>query len=319
LRFALLLLIAATAYADDRLDKAEAEMKKAHALMAERDFAGALERFDAARALAPEASGPYLGIGLSAASLDRCDRAIPALQEYLRKKTENPSPLAKPALQACQRRVTPPAPPPPSHVPRGGVHIESLPIGAEVRVDDERETAGRTPLDLTLAPGPHVFHLSQEGYLPLNVPANIVAGVTLRLSLQLEIPAPPPPPPVPRGRLELYVEPPPVKVLLNGKQMPGDGPTFGAEVPGGMYRVVIEKQGYDPEYRDVLVRPAEKVVQRHSFAPRMSQRKRRVVAAVAVVVPLVAVGLAVGLGVGLTLAPPAPAQQEANWGTLSVP
>src|SRR5262249_27651459 len=160
--------------------------------------------------------------------------------------------------------------PPPEPLAKGGVHIESLPIGAEVRVDEaEDEPAGSTPLDLTLSPGPHVLYLSHEGYKSGRFDANVVGGVTFRMSLQLAIVPPPAPPAVARGKLEIYAEPAPVKVLLNGARIPGEGPAFGAEVPGGMYRIVIEKQGYDPEYRDVLVRPGERVVQKHSFAPRM--------------------------------------------------
>jgi hypothetical protein len=318
LRIALsLALLASVCAADEpRLVKAEREMARAHHLMDQGDFAGALEHFDAARALAPETSGPYLGIGLSASALGNCDRAVPALQEYLRRKTDSPSGAARPALEACQKL----AQPPPAPAQTGGVHLESLPIGAEVRLDDAQALpSGHTPIDLTLAPGPHVLYVSQSGYRSGRVDANIIAGVTIRLSTQLEIVPPPAPPAAPRGKLELYVEPAPVSVLLNGGRMPGHGPTFGAEVPGGMYRIVIEKQGYDPEYRDVLVRPGERVVQKHTFAPKMSREKKRWVAAVAVLVPLAAVGLAVGLGVGLTQAPSGPEPpKETGFGRLTL-
>jgi PEGA domain len=316
----LVLLVATAAQADDaRLDKAEREMARAHALMAQHEYAAALQHFQAARELAPETSGPLLGIGLAAAALDRCDQAVPALTEYLRKKPDSPSPQARPSLEACEKRLAPAPPPPTPAVEKGGVHLESLPIGAEVRIDQPGgDIAGHTPIDLSLPPGAHTLYLSQDGYRNGRFDATIVAGVTIRLSVQLDIVPPPAPPPAPRGKLELYVEPPPVTVLLNGGKMPGTGPTFGAEVPGGMYRIVIEKQGYDPEYRDVLVRPGEKVVQKHTFAPRWPLKKKRWVAAVAVLVPLAAVGLAVGLGVGLTESPPSSAPKETFFGTLRV-
>jgi hypothetical protein len=313
-----LLVLASTSWADEpRLVKAEREMQRAHELMDQKDYEGALEHFEEARALAPEASGPYLGIGLSAAALQRCQVAVPALEKYLKRKPDSPSPAARPALEGCQKRT----PPPPRPQASGGVHIESLPIGAEVRVDEpEEELSGRTPLDLVLPPGPHVLYLTHDGYKGGHFDANVIAGVTFRMSVQLEIMPPPAPPAVPRGKLEIYADPPPVKVMLNGGRMPGDGPAFGAEVPGGMYRIVIEKEGYDPEYRDVLVRPGERVVQKHSFPRRMSQKKKRWVTAVAVLVPLAAVGLAVGLGVGLTQSPPSsnPAPKEADFGTVQL-
>jgi hypothetical protein len=309
-------LLASTSLADEaRLIKAEREMQRAHELMDQKDYEGALEHFEEARALAPEASGPYLGIGLSAAALQRCQVAVPALEKYLKRKPDSPSPAARPALESCQHRVA--TPPPPQPQATGGVHVESLPIGAEVRVDEpEEELAGLTPLDLVLPPGPHVLYLSHDGYKSGHFDANVIAGVTFRMSVQLDIVPPPAPAAVPRGKLEIYAEPAPVKVLLNGGRIPGDGPAFGAEVPGGMYRIVIEKEGYDPEYRDVLVRPGERVVQKHSFAPRMSQKKKRWVAAVAVLVPLAAVGLAVGLGVGLTQSNSNPPPKEADFGTV---
>jgi hypothetical protein len=325
LRIAFLLLLAATAQADDaRRDKAEREMERAHHLLDEHSWAEALEHFQSARELAPEASGPYLGLGQAYFHLDNCELAIPAFEEYLRRKPNAPSPLARTLLDQCKKQLAPPPPPAPVPAPaatvdKGGVNLESLPIGAEVRVDSpDAAIAGRTPLEISLLPGPHTLYLTHEGYRAGRFDANIVSGVTIRISVQLDIVPPPPPPPAPRGKLELYVEPPPVTVLLNGGKMPGTGPTFGAEVPGGMYRIVIEKQGYDPEYRDVLVRPGEKVVQKHTFAPRWSLKKKRWVAAVAVLVPLAAVGLAVGLGVGLTESPPSSAPKENNFGTLQI-
>jgi hypothetical protein len=328
LKLAFALLFVTVASADEpRLGKAEREMERGHRAMDAHDFAAALAHFEAALKLAPETSGPYLGVGLAAYSLGRCDRVVPMLEEYLRRKPDSPSPAAGPALEACRVRAvqpqSPTQPPPPTttNAARGMIYVEGLPVGAEVRIDEpEDDPVGRTPVSLSLPPGPHVVFVSHEGYRGGRYEVNVVAGVSLRLPVQLEIPPPPPPAPPPRGRIELYVEPAPVSVILNGARMPGEGPTFGAEVPGGLYRVVIEKQGYDPELRDVLVRAGDKAVVRHSFKPKMSLKKKRVVAAVAVVVPLVAIGVAVGLGVGLTQAPAAPAPKgETNLGTLTAP
>ncbi len=319
---------AATAGADEgRLERAEHEMERGHRLMEQHDYAGALTHFEAARALAPDSSGPYLAVGLANSSLGRCDRAVPALQEYLRRKTDSPSPAAEPALLACRRRMSPP-PPPPANSPelrqRGTLHIESLPIGAEVRLDEpEDELAGRTPLDLAVAPGSHRIFLSHDGYRAASFDASVSTGVITRVTATLEIlppPSPIPPPPSTRGRMELFVGPTPVSVLLNGARMPGSGPNFGAELPGGLYRVVIEKQGHEPEYRDVWVRPGETTQQRFTFSTTTSVARHRAIVAVSVLVPLVVVGLAVGLGVGLTQGSSSSSSgKETNLGTVTVP
>jgi PEGA domain len=320
------------AHADEgRLARAEREMERGHKLMAERDFAGALERFEAAQKLAPESSGPLLAIGLADRALGRCDRAIVALEEYLRKKGDSPSPQAQPALEACRAAVPPPETPPlPTVEPRGSLHIESLPIGAEVRVDEAAdEPAGRTPVDLVLPVGRHQIFVSRDGYRTGSFQADVNAGTVTRINATLEFmppPAPLAPPPAPisaaRGKMELFVGPAPVSVLLNGARMPGSGPTFGAELPGGMYRVVMQKAGHEPEYRDVWVRPGETTTTRFTFGTGTSVARHRAIVAVAVLVPLVVAGVAIGLGVGLTQGSSSSSSgsgKEANFGTYTIP
>jgi hypothetical protein len=323
-----LLLALPMARADEgRLARAEREMERGHRLMEQRDFAGALERFEAAQKLAPESSGPLLAIGLANRALGRCDRAIVALQEYLRRKGDSPSPQAEPALEACRAAVPPSETPPlPTVEPKGSLHIESLPIGAEVRVDEAADApAGRTPIDLVLPAGRHQIFVSRDGYRTGSFEADVSAGTVTRINATLEFMPPPAPaaPPAPlRGKMELFVGPAPVVVLLNGARMPGNGPTFGAELPGGMYRIVLQKAGHEPEYRDVWVRPGETTTTRFTFGGRTSVARHRGVVAAAVLVPLVVAGVAIGLGVGLTRGSSSSGSSgsgEANFGTYTVP
>src|SRR5262245_24875688 len=98
-------------------------MERAHRLMEQHDFAGALTHFEAGRGLAPDSSGPWLGVGLAHASLGHCAEAVPALEEYLRRKREAPAPGAESTLAACRARLA---------AVVGTLHVESDPPGAEV-------------------------------------------------------------------------------------------------------------------------------------------------------------------------------------------
>lgn len=82
---------------------AEAEMLKARQIMDRGEDAAAIDHLLAARALAPEASGPYLHLGLAYARLGRCEEAIPMLGEYLQRKRSSPHVSAAATLSACRK------------------------------------------------------------------------------------------------------------------------------------------------------------------------------------------------------------------------
>lgn len=82
---------------------AEAEMLKARQIMDRGEDAAAIDHLLAARALAPEASGPYLHLGLAYARLGRCEEAIPMLEEYLQRKRSSPHMSAAATLSACRK------------------------------------------------------------------------------------------------------------------------------------------------------------------------------------------------------------------------
>src|SRR5262245_7073333 len=85
-----------------RVDEAEAEMVKAKQAMAEGQYEVAVGHLLVARSLAPEASGPYLNLGIAYERLGRCAEAVPMLEEYLRRKVTAPHPSATEALAACR-------------------------------------------------------------------------------------------------------------------------------------------------------------------------------------------------------------------------
>src|SRR3954466_7820354 len=96
------LLVAAAARADGK-SEAAAEMVKAQENLDRGEWEAAISRFNLARTLVPSSSGPYLGLGLAHARSGRCEQAIPYLEEYLRRKTENPKPEASATLADCKQ------------------------------------------------------------------------------------------------------------------------------------------------------------------------------------------------------------------------
>src|SRR5437899_2692619 len=78
----------------DSLEEASEEMKKAKLSLDLRQYEAAIGHYLVARSLAPESSGPYLGLGLAYAALGRCGEAVPVLEEYLRRKPKDPHPGA---------------------------------------------------------------------------------------------------------------------------------------------------------------------------------------------------------------------------------
>ncbi len=158
--FVLALLVGARGIAHaSAVEDAEAEMKRAKVALDSGLYEKAVGHYLIARALVPDASGPYLGLGLAYAGMGKCNEAIPALEEYLRRRKKDPFPGARSTLNACRERVSqpeapkpppeePPSPPPeepndPTGVP-GGV------MGGVVRAPPEAPPRGH--LDLTIEP-----------------------------------------------------------------------------------------------------------------------------------------------------------------------
>src|ERR1700761_8199439 len=85
-------------------DEAEAEMLKAKQAIDRAQYEGAVGHLLVARSLVPDASGPYLNLGIAYERLGRCADAVPALEEYLRRKPKAPSPLATHSLEICRAK-----------------------------------------------------------------------------------------------------------------------------------------------------------------------------------------------------------------------
>jgi hypothetical protein len=308
---AITLLCAAAALAGP-LEEAEEEMRKAKIALDKRDYEEAVGHYLIARSLAPESSGPYLGLGLAYAAMRRCNEAVPALQEYLRRKTRDPHPGAQPALNACRAALEqqhgPPTPPPVSAP--GRLIITSDPPGAEVRVDDEEGEApsrGRTPLEVSVPPGAHAIYVSHPGYRDEARTVTTVSGQRLRVdvTLQPQLPTFRPPPPIGKGDLRVAVKPLEAKITVNGMEVQGQRRSYSASLEPGIYHVVIERPGYETVEHDLIVRPGqstEDTITLVSTGPR--ERKRKAGIAIGVIVAAGAVAGAIALGVVYGTPPP---------------
>jgi hypothetical protein len=165
--------------------------------MKQRNYQAAIAHYLAAKVLAPERPGPYRALGMAYVLANQCKEAIPVLEEYLRRKPDDPRPEAVEALRRCRGGRTPPPP----RRTKGTVRVTSDPSGAEVRIDDERgQLLGYTPFDSDdLPPGSHQIYLSRAGYRATSGEVRVEAGVMSTLHVPLSpMPRVISPPPVPR-------------------------------------------------------------------------------------------------------------------------
>jgi hypothetical protein len=266
----------------DALADAEAAMRRAQIAMDHRDFAAAITHYEVARALEPDSTGPYLGLGLAYAAQGRCAEAVPLVTEYLRRKTVSPHPSAQATLIACGQTPSSPRPAPSR---AGRVLVLSEPAGADVRVDDDDGRApGRTPIELSLAPGRHDLRLTLPGYRAERAEVTAVAGTsaTVHATFQPSLPAWVEPPP---AHLSLRIGDAAGEVTLNGRRLPGEHRQLEVDLVGGEYQLTVERRGFERETRALFLRIGETAREEVTLVPA----GRR------------ALGRKVGLGFGLAL------------------
>jgi hypothetical protein len=268
---------AAWAQAPESLAEAETEMKKAKLNMDRREYEAAIGHYMVARSLAPESSGPYLGLGLAYAALGRCGEAIPVLEEYLRRKTRDPFPGAMSTLNACRPRPA---------SGRARLVVASEPSGAEVRLGDEDgEVIGRTPYDGALPPGTRNVVVALRGFRSESRQVTLIVNQVAAVSVTLE-PILPTLAPLPKGRLDLKIEPVPGQVSLNGQRIRTPTRAFQEELPPGLYAVRVEATGHDTQSGQLWVRSGQVTLDTWTLMSTKGRERRR----------------AIGIGVGVTAA-----------------
>lgn len=165
----LLACVVSSAHADPQ-HEAEQEMELAQDALDHSDFPAALQHFASAQTLAPQASGPLLGLGLTYAAIDRCQEAVPLLEEYRRRKGSTANPKAARAIADCKSRPG-----------TGKLILETRPTEVDVFRDIKGQpTLGRTPLVVDLPVGRHTLLLKKRGYFMSTVTVHIRSGQETR-------------------------------------------------------------------------------------------------------------------------------------------
>ena len=221
--------------------EAETEMQKAKQAMERAQYEVAVGHLLVARSLVPDASGPYLNLGVAYERLGRCGDALPMLEEYLRRKPKSPSPLATRSLEICRTKETARAPapvaPPPvtTTAPPPPAPNSAAPFG--VVDDDDGPDAPRRA-------SPDEPHAVVGGY---------VSGTLAKRAA----PPPPIPEPIAPAHLTVRVGPVGANLRLNGQPAGSDVLNLDRAITPGTYQLYAERPGYQPISRSGWLVPGE--------------------------------------------------------------
>lgn len=297
----------------DRKQDAILEMQKAQGHLDKSEFDAAIARFNVARSLAPDSSGPLLGLGLAHARAGRCPESVGFLEEYLRRKAKDPKPEALTTLEQCKSKAPPPA---------GKLVVTTEPAGAEVRIGDPNAPAvGLTPFEKDgFATGETKIFVWREGYKPAVKDVNITAGQSSTVALTLEAvpknepdvatpvdpsrppdPVTNPPRPVEQpvtparptitpARLILDIEPVAGNILINGVESAKNVTHHEQPVVAGTYTIYVDRVGYRAVTGDITVATGQQM--RKVFP--MRALKKSGMLGLAVPFTLIGVGAAAG-------------------------
>ncbi|GEM_PF-3671075 len=126
-------------------------------------------------------------------------------------------------------------------------YLESIPTQAHISIDGK--SYGITPDTLRLMPGVHQLRLTRPDYKPFETRFNVIADSS-HASYTLE----------PwEGILIVHTSPDSARVFLEGERI-GTTPLERRFKPGS-YRLQIEKNGFEPVYRQILVSASKTLVE----------------------------------------------------------
>lgn len=179
------LLLARAAFADSAEDAIKA-IDQGLALLKAGDLPAARAAFQRAHDLVPDKANPYRLLGIVDARLGDCARAVEELDTFL-KRVQADDPRAIESITVrdrCKEELQPKL---------GALVIESIPSGAEVRLDQkDKPPEGTTPWrNESIPAGNHVVFLSKPGYqASVSIVQVARGGVS---NVQVVLPAEPPP------------------------------------------------------------------------------------------------------------------------------
>jgi hypothetical protein len=141
------------------------------------DHEAALLEYKHALELVPNANVPYRLQGESYEAMGKYAEAVASYEAYLWSKANlRDAPQVQAKIDDLKNRYL-----------QGSLEIECEPEGSDVRVDDELNTRGKTPLKgLVLPKGEHTLVITSEGYRPLKLTSRVVPGTVRAVQCKLE-------------------------------------------------------------------------------------------------------------------------------------
>ncbi len=174
----------------------------AEAKRAAGDFAGALADYQAADAVAPTPA-TLEAIAFCHDKLGHFDEALTWYQGFLANVPAALQPLADAAKGRVEAIKGMP----------GTLRVESAPANAVVMIDG-KEQPTHTPLDVELAPGKHLLHITAADHDPLDREVLVASRSKQSVAIELPLTPPPPPPPVAVAPPPPPPPPPPPRSLV---------------------------------------------------------------------------------------------------------
>lgn len=265
----------------------------------------ALGLFEEARTLAPDKPGPYRYLGRTARALERwqdcVDNTVEAVRRNPRSRFTAEIVLD---LEACRVAL--------GRSPAGNLPVGQGAIGVKTNIDGvsvklDGINRGTTPLEpFPAQPGMHTLELRAEGYMPLELPIDVVPGIVIDLEVSLDV-APGAAAPVAEpldqsagpqsenGRIALLGSTEGFTVTVDGAPVALDANGM-VEVAPGAHEVVVHSKGRVP-YRVRLTVSAgqtKRIVPQMRLAAEQKRFRRRGVIALGASAAAATVGVVFG-------------------------
>ncbi len=124
----------------------------------------------------------------------------------------------------------------------GGMNLRSVPDEASVTVNGEYR--GKTPLNISgLSPGTYAVTFSRFGFMELSTQVQVGQGQTAEVTATLKPET---------GTFAVNTTPPGARVLLDGVNA-GLSPVVLANISAGNHTIMLEKDGYATDTRQVMI------------------------------------------------------------------
>jgi len=133
----------------------------------------------------------------------------------------------------------------------GAIHIVSTPPGADIWLDNTRQSLQAPRTLHEIAPGYHKVALKIPGYQDLIRTVSVIAGQTAEISAKLE------PLPSATGSLRIASDQSDATIVIDGTTQDVKTPASFKNVPAGSYKITVKKAGFEDYSERVNVEPLQ--------------------------------------------------------------